>query len=165
MKNMTIYKTVQSENLVCKSNSFQETFALGQKIGGLLKQGDLIALEGDLGSGKTCFTKGIAIGLGVPRDTIITSPTFSLINEYDGRCPFYHMDVYRLGSLSEFLATGLEDYFYQEGVVCLEWADYWPEILPPWSLKVRLSIIDESSRKLVFSGEHPRSKELLRKIE
>ncbi len=122
----------------------------------------VIALVGELGSGKTCFTKGLALGLGVSPDTIITSPSFSLINEYEGRHTLFHLDVYRLESLSDFLSAGLEEYFYQDGVVVMEWADRWPEILPEWKLEVGFVIIDHSLRKITLSGNHYRAVEILK---
>lgn len=144
--------------------SDQETIHLGQELGKVLKEGDVVALAGDLGSGKTWFTKGLALGLGVSPDTIITSPSFALINEYEGRHTLFHLDVYRLDSLAEFLSAGLEEYFYRDGVVVMEWADRWPEILPEWKLKVRFDIIEYLVRKIVFSGEHPRTVEILKDL-
>lgn len=144
--------------------SDQETIHLGQELGKVLKEGDVIALVGDLGSGKTWFTKGLALGLGVSPDTIITSPSFALINEYEGRHTLFHLDIYRLESLGDFLSAGLEEYFYRDGVVVMEWADRWPEILPEWKLKVRFVIIDYLVRKIVLSGRHPRAVEILKNL-
>lgn len=144
--------------------SDQETISLGQELGKVLKEGDLIALIGELGSGKTWFTKGLAIGLGVSPDTIITSPSFSLINEYEGRYMLFHMDVYRLESLSDFLSAGLDEYFYQDGVVAMEWADRWPEILPEWRLKAEFVILKNSLRRITLSGYHPRTVEILKNM-
>ena len=126
--------------------------------------GDVVALEGELGSGKTWFTKGLALGLGVPTETVITSPSFSLVNEHMGRHTLFHMDIYRLENLDDFLSAGLDGYFYQGGVVALEWADRWPEILPEWAIKAHISIVDEHSRKFVFSGHHSRALEILKII-
>jgi tRNA threonylcarbamoyladenosine biosynthesis protein TsaE len=144
--------------------SDQETICLGQELGKVLKDGDLIALVGELGSGKTWFTKGLAMGLGVSPDTIITSPSFSLINEYKGRYTLYHMDIYRLESLSDFLSAGLDEYFYLDGVVAMEWADRWPEILPEWRLKTEFRILKNSLRRITLSGYHPRAVEILKNI-
>ena len=127
--------------------SDDETVNLGRKLGASLGEGDVIALVGELGSGKTWFTKGIGLGLDISSDTIITSPSFSLVNEYEGRYTFFHMDGYRLESLSDFLSAGLDEYLHQDGVVALEWADRWPEILPDWNLKVEIVIVDESPEK------------------
>lgn len=156
---------MKEENITKNTFSDLETINLGQKVGTVLKKGDVIALEGGLGSGKTLFTKGLALGIGVRQDIIITSPSFSLINEYEGRHTFFHMDVYRLGSLSDFLSAGLDEYFYQNGIVTMEWADRWPEILPDWRLKVELVIVDERTRKITLSGYHPRAVKILKSIE
>jgi tRNA threonylcarbamoyladenosine biosynthesis protein TsaE len=138
--------------------------ALGRRLGEVLEADDVVALVGELGSGKTWFTKGLAIGLGVSEDTVVTSPSFTLVNEYTGRCTFFHMDVYRLGSLAEFLAAGLEDYFSETSVVAMEWGERWPEVLPPHRIWVELQIVDEEERKITMSGEHPRAMEVLKTL-
>ena len=152
--------------MIAKSVSFQtysknETIEMGRKLGALLIQGDVIALVGELGSGKTWFTKGLALGLGVGEETIVTSPSFALLNEYKGRYAFYHIDAYRLEDLDDFLLAGLEEYLYGEGVVAIEWADRWPEALPEWSVWVKISIIDDQCRQLDYSGRNDRSVEIL----
>lgn len=144
--------------------SDQETIKLGQRLGALLTDGDVVALVGELGSGKTWFTKGLALGLGVSPDMIITSPSFALVNEYEGRCTFYHMDFYRLESLSEVISSGLEEYLYKGDVVVLEWADRWPEILPERRIKVEFFIMDDHSRKITLSGFHPIATEIIEKL-
>lgn len=148
-----------------QTSSGQETINLGRKLGSLLKDGDVIALGGELGSGKTWFTKGIAVGLEVAEETVVTSPSFSLVNEYSGRCPLLHMDVYRLEGASDFLSAGLEEYFYGNGVVVMEWADRWPSILPEWRLEIKFEIVDDKTRMLTFSGNHPRAIEILKRFE
>jgi tRNA threonylcarbamoyladenosine biosynthesis protein TsaE len=156
---------MSKEVLIVRTVSDDETIKLGQRTGVALTAGDVIALEGELGSGKTWFTKGLALGLGIPRDTVITSPSFSLMNAYEGRHPFFHMDAYRLNSLSEFLEAGFQDYFHQNGIVAMEWADRWPDILPEWRLRVEFLICDETSREIRFSGRHPRALEIIKEIE
>lgn len=146
------------------SGSDGETIELGRKLGNALRQSDVIALVGDLGSGKTWFAKGVGLGLGIPADVVITSPSFSLVNEYEGRYTLFHMDGYRLESLSDFLAAGLDEYLYQEGVVIMEWADRWPEILPDWNVKVEITIMNEKSREITLSGHHPRALKILEDI-
>lgn len=130
-----------------------------------MAQGDVVALVGELGSGKTWFTKGLALGLGMSPDSIITSPSFTLVNEYKARYTFYHMDLYRLESLPELLSAGLEEYLYNGGVVVLEWADRWPEILPDKRVMVQFAIIDDHQRKITFSGRHPRALEIIDSFE
>ena len=145
--------------------SDRETIKLGQKLGALLGAGDVVALVGELGSGKTWFTKGIALGLGVSPNMVVTSPSFALVNEYDATYTFYHMDLYRLESLSEFLSAGLEEYLYNGGVVAMEWADRWPEILPEQRLEVAFAIIDDCRREITLSGHHPRAIKIIESIQ
>lgn len=150
--------------LTVLTESCEQTMRVGERLGGQLGSGDLVALVGDLGSGKTWFTKGVALGLGVSKETVITSPSFALVNEHQGRHVFHHMDVYRLGSLSEFVSAGLEEYFYCGGVVAMEWADRWPEILPEWALVVNLTMISENRREISFTGHHHRSIEIIEAV-
>ena len=152
------------ETFTVITHSDKETIELGQKLGALLEDGDMVALVGELGSGKTWFTKGIALGLGISRKQVITSPSFALVNEYEGEVPFYHMDVYRLGSLSEFLSAGLGEFLHQKGVVALEWADRFPEILAEKRILVELVIMDDHRREITFSGQHSRAKKILNSI-
>lgn len=125
----------------------------------------MVALMGGLGSGKTLFTKGIALGLGLGPETIITSPSFSLINEYDCGRVFYHMDLYRLEGLSDVLLTGLEEYLHVGGVVVMEWADRWPEILPERRVEVKFEILDEQRRDITITGRHPRAVEIIERLK
>lgn len=147
------------------TTSDQETIRLARKLGALLKEGDVVALIGELGAGKTWFTKGLALGLGVPPETVVVSPSFALINEYEGRCVLFHMDAYRLEDLSAFSSAGLDEYFYQDGVVAMEWADRWPEILPEHRVEATFEILDGVSRKITLSGRHPRATEILESLE
>ena len=109
-------------SITIESNSAEETFALGQKIGERVKPGTIISLTGDLGVGKTVFTQGLAKGLGIMEP--VNSPTFTIVQVYEGgRLPFYHFDVYRIGDIEEMDEIGYEDYFYGNGVCLIEWAD------------------------------------------
>ena len=113
--------------MIIETNSEKETFELGKKIGENAKAGQIYTLTGDLGVGKTVFTQGLAAGLGITEP--VNSPTFTIVQMYeDGRLPFYHFDVYRIGDIEEI---GYEDCFYGEGVCLIEWADLIQEILPP----------------------------------
>lgn len=120
--------------IIIKTLSAAETRNLGALLGGLLQPGDVISLNGDLGAGKTCFAGGVARGLGI--DERITSPTFTLINEYDGRLPLYHLDVYRLESPEELEDLGYEEYFYGTGVTLIEWAEQVEQYLPAERLDI-----------------------------
>lgn len=109
--------------------SSEETFEFGKKMGGEARSGCVYALIGDLGVGKTVFTQGMAEGLGI--EETVSSPTFTILQVYDeGRLPFYHFDVYRIGDISEMDEIGYEDCFYGDGVCLIEWADLIEELLP-----------------------------------
>ena len=144
-----------------RTESAEETVALGQKLGRLLIEGDLVVLAGELGCGKTWFTKGIALGVGVSPDAVVTSPSFALMNEYQGKSTLFHMDVYRLENHGDFLDTGLDECFDGSGIVVMEWGDKWPEILPDCRLNVAFSILGGQSRELLMTGGHPRVIEIL----
>ena len=116
-------------NRMIETNSAEETYALGKKIGQEALPGQIYTLIGDLGVGKTVFTQGVADGLEI--DEPISSPTFTIVQVYEtGRLPFYHFDVYRIGDISEMDEIGYEDYFYGDGVCMIEWANLVQEILP-----------------------------------
>ena len=122
--------------MIYETFSTEETKALGQKIGTEALPGSVYTLIGDLGVGKTVFTQGIAEGLGITEP--ICSPTFTIVQVYEeGRMPFYHFDVYRIGDIEEMEEIGYEDYFYGEGVCMIEWANLIEEILPQkrWDIK------------------------------
>jgi len=142
------------------TTSVEKTVWLGQQLGIELISGDIIALIGDLGGGKTWITKGIAIGLEIDQNDIV-SPTFTLVNEYQGRQQIFHIDLYRLNNNIEILDLDLEDYFSREGIVIIEWADRWPGELPEEKVQVDLKMIDEHTRELEFSGNHPRAKKII----
>ncbi|MCF2642979.1 MAG: tRNA (adenosine(37)-N6)-threonylcarbamoyltransferase complex ATPase subunit type 1 TsaE [Lachnospiraceae bacterium] len=131
--------------MVYETYSAEETSALGEQIGREAKPGSVYTLMGDLGVGKTVFTQGIAKGLGITEP--ICSPTFTIVQVYEeGRIPFYHFDVYRIGDIEEMDEIGYEDYFYGNGLVMIEWANLIEEILPP----VRTEIIIEKDLEKGF---------------
>lgn len=136
------------------SRNPDETFLIGKIIGRNLMERDVVALVGDLGTGKTCLTQGIARGLGVPDEYQITSPSFTLINEYQGRMMLYHFDLYRLSRASEMDDMGYEEYLYGQGVTVIEWADKLKGILPDDTLFVFINYADENERKIVISGQN-----------
>jgi tRNA threonylcarbamoyladenosine biosynthesis protein TsaE len=146
------------------SPSVEKTMWLGQELGNQLAGGDVVALIGDLGGGKTWFTKGVALGLGIGSDSIV-SPTFTLVNEYHGIHPLYHIDLYRLTSKSDILALGLEEYLSGSGIAVIEWADRWPDELPEDTIQVALRMVNEHTRELRFSGTHPRARGVLRRLK
>ena len=115
--------------MIYETNSPEETFALAKKLGEQAKPGTVYTLTGDLGVGKTVFAQGLARGLGI--EDAINSPTFTIVQVYDeGRLPFYHFDVYRIGDIEELDEIGYEDYFYGDGVCLVEWAELIEELLP-----------------------------------
>jgi tRNA threonylcarbamoyladenosine biosynthesis protein TsaE len=130
------------------SKSIAETIKLGAKLAKKLKKGSVVALIGDLGSGKTVFTKGIAEGLGVKNARYVNSPTFVIIKEYKGKMPLYHFDLYRLDHYSSFDAMNYEEYFYDNGITVIEWADKIYKLLPPKHWEVTLAVLGETDRKI-----------------
>jgi len=132
------------------SHSAEQTRRLGERLGELLTGGDLLFFVGDLGSGKTCMIQGIGRGLGI--ETPITSPTFTLINEYVGRFKFYHIDLYRIEKIQEVFSFGLDDYLYGDGICAIEWAERADTLWPQEYLLVRPRYIDESKRGFTFTA-------------
>ena len=123
--------------MIIETNSEKETFELGKKIGENAKAGQIYTLTGDLGVGKTVFTQGLAAGLGITEP--VNSPTFTIVQMYeDGRLPFYHFDVYRIGDVEEMDEIGYEDYIYGDGVSLIEWANLIEEILPEHYTEIKI---------------------------
>ena len=121
--------------MIIETHDPEETFEVGRKIGMNAKPGQIYTLTGDLGVGKTEFTQGVAAGLGITEP--VNSPTFTIIQEYeDGRLPFYHFDVYRIGDLEEMEEIGYDDYFFGQGICLIEWAELIEEILPEKRIEV-----------------------------
>ena len=146
------------------SKSVNDTIRIGKAIAGNLEQGDIICLFGELGSGKTVLTKGVARGLGIEKNKVI-SPSFVLIREHaHAKLPLYHFDLYRLSLPQDILALGYEEYIYGKGVTVIEWADRLKYLTPPEFLKIELTLKAGSKRLLKFSAAGERYKELLEKI-
>ena len=123
--------------MIRETNSEKETYKLGLAMGREARPGEVYTLIGDLGVGKTVFTKGLAAGLGIQEP--VSSPTFTILQEYEeGRLPFYHFDVYRIGDVEEMDEIGYEDYFYGDGICLIEWADLIREILPEHYKEIRI---------------------------
>ena len=138
------------------SKSEFDTIELAQNIESEKFPNMVICLDGELGSGKTLFTKGIATALGI--EEIITSPTFSIIKEYDGELPLYHMDVYRLDGDTE--GVGIEEYFEKGGIVVIEWASTIKDILPKEYLHIKFKVVDENKRTLIITPHGSKYEEL-----
>ena len=123
--------------MIIETHDPEETFEEGRTIGMNAKPGQIYTLTGDLGVGKTVFTQGVAAGLGITEP--VNSPTFTIIQEYeDGRLPFYHFDVYRIGDLEEMEEIGYDDYFFGQGICLIEWAELIEEILPEKRIEVTI---------------------------
>lgn len=144
------------KKIICRN--IDETKKIGCKLGSLLQKGDIVCLTGDLGAGKTTLTKSIALGLDVKED--VTSPTFTIINEYDGRLPVYHFDVYRIMDIDEMYDIGYEEYFYGNGVCIVEWASQIKELIPNEHLWIEIKLgSDINNREFYIEGttEHYKS--------
>jgi tRNA threonylcarbamoyladenosine biosynthesis protein TsaE len=138
------------------SSSPEETFFIGKIIGEHLTKGDVLALMGELGTGKTCFTHGVARGIGVPDGFPITSPSFTLINEYRGRTNLYHFDLYRLQDSQDMEDLGYEEYLFGDGISVIEWADKMKDGLSEEALWISFKYLDENIREMVISGQKKR---------
>ena len=162
---MPPFSMEQEKSIQITTCSANETFVFARKIGEKLQEGDILALSGELGSGKTCFTGGLARGLGVSENYQITSPTFTLINEYPAKYKLYHFDVYRLNNYSEMEDLGYEEYFAGHGVVVIEWAEKIAQIIPQTAIFINFEYIDDSKRKITIKCPQLRLTELCMDIE
>lgn len=139
------------------SHSPEETLALGERVGQTLGPGDVVALYGDLGAGKTHFVKGVCTAWGIDEGAV-SSPTFTLVQEYAGRdFPVYHFDAYRIRQRSEFFELGYEAYFFGDGVCLVEWPERVESLLPSDTIRVRIEHVDEHTRRIFCPGIHPPS--------
>jgi tRNA threonylcarbamoyladenosine biosynthesis protein TsaE len=145
------------------SGSTQETLDIGKLISRKLKKGDIVCLFGNLGSGKTVLTKGISLGQGVDKDKV-TSPTFVILRQHQGKFPIYHFDLYRLNSPEDILDLGYEEYLFDEGISVIEWADKLGKLLPKEFLKIELLVLGEDQRKIKICPKGIRYKKLLEDI-
>lgn len=147
-------------------NNLKDTENIGKIISRCLEKGTVLCLDGDLGVGKTALTQFIAREFGV--DEYITSPTFTIIKEYDGRLPFYHMDVYRIDSEDDMYDLGYDEYIYSEGVTIIEWSHKINGILPDERINIEIQRLDDTSRIMTIDGKgkvHDRLSEELKNYE
>lgn len=145
------------ELLPCETASVEETVSLGAEIARRLRGGDVVALYGDLGSGKTVLTRGIGSHLGIPAREI-NSPTYTLLHEYSsGSIPLYHFDAYRIESLEEFFDLGYEEYFFGDSVCVVEWADRVEALLPAAAVRLRIEHAGEHHRSVRACSDEPAS--------
>ncbi|MDR0386726.1 MAG: tRNA (adenosine(37)-N6)-threonylcarbamoyltransferase complex ATPase subunit type 1 TsaE [Treponema sp.] len=145
--NWTIPADSPSETTIV-SGSPEETVAAGERLAGILKPGSVVALRGKLGAGKTCFTKGIARFLGIEEE--VTSPTYTIVSEYGGKIPLYHIDAYRLKGDDDFTALGGEEIIFGRGVSVIEWSERIPESIPAGAVIVELEILSGERRKITI---------------
>jgi tRNA threonylcarbamoyladenosine biosynthesis protein TsaE len=138
------------------SRSWEETFALGMRLSPMLAKGDVVALNGPLGAGKTCFAKGIALGLGIEEE--LTSPSYAIICEYEclagnEKLPFYHIDAYRLEGNDDFSAIGGEDIVYGNGISVIEWSERIPAFIPSGAYRIDFEIIEDNKRSVKMTKQ------------
>lgn len=146
------------------TTSAEQTWRIGEMLGARLGAGDTVCLYGDLGAGKTSFSYGIAQGVEVKTD-YVTSPTFTFVNEYAGRVPFYHIDLYRLKGPDELENIGFDEYIESDGVTVIEWAERAEDELPAEGLSIYLSYVDENSREIGFLAEGARYQKILDELK
>jgi tRNA threonylcarbamoyladenosine biosynthesis protein TsaE len=137
-----------------------EMQALGERLGAALRAGDVIALVGTLGAGKTTFVQGLARGAGVPAERHVASPTFSLVNEHQGRVSLVHADLYRINDRAELLELGLDDVF-ERAAVAVEWLDRFPDAAPADRLELAIAIEPDGARTVTLTAAGPRSSALM----
>ncbi len=150
--------------VVFQTKSALETIRVGRDIGRRLLIGDVVALVGELGAGKTQFIKGLAAGVGIENSAYVSSPSFTLIHEYPGQMPFYHIDLFRLGKEQEAEELGLEDYFLGRGITAIEWADRIPSLLPKELLFISIVYVDKNMRSLEIVGKGKRYENLIKEL-
>ena len=137
----------------------------GAKLGKLLQGGEIVALIGDLGTGKTCFVRGVAQGLDVGSDVWIRSPTFTLINEYHGRLPVYHIDLYRVETRSHLEGLNLREYLYSDGVSLIEWFEHLPLGEVDERLELRMAYANGAKRELMFTAHGERYERIIESLK
>ena len=149
-------------NLTIITKSPEETKNLGKEVSKLTKPGDLLAFYGELGVGKTCFIQGISQGLKVK--DYVTSPSFTIINEYQGKIPIYHFDLFRLDNAEEILELGYKEYFYGEGLTVIEWAEKIEQLLPKEHLEIEIKFKDRYQRTISFISQGDRFNKFLEEL-
>lgn len=144
-------------------NGVEETWKLGAKLAACLKAGDIICLCGDLGAGKTTFVKGVAKKLKINPDDV-RSPTFVIMNIYDGKLPVYHFDLYRLDEITEIQAIGYDEFLYGDGVSFIEWSERFGSLHPEEFLKIEINHKTETSRQFIISAQGERYQKIIEKL-
>lgn len=143
------------------TRSARQTMSWGSRLGRLLKGGEIIALIGELGAGKTCFVRGVTSGLDVGEKAWIRSPSFTLINEYHGRLPVYHIDLYRVEGRAQLEGLNLREYLYSDGASLIEWFEHLPADEVDEYLEVRIAYVNSSKRELTFTSHGERYEKII----
>jgi len=154
---------VNSKSLHVESRSEEETSLFASRLAELVRPGDVLRLNGPLGAGKTRLVQGLAASLGCTAD-FVASPTFTLVHEYDGPLPVFHVDAYRLRDSDEFQELGGEELMNLGGVLCVEWAERIADLLPSDSLAIQIDVTGETSRRFELSAEEGRGAEIIASI-
>lgn len=154
-----------SPRICVRSPDAAATQRWGERLGTLLRPGDVVALRGPLGAGKTCFVQGVARGLGVDPSLSVTSPTFTLVGEYPARIPLRHADFYRIESEERLFEIGFDDLLDGRGALLVEWAERWPNALPSDCLEVQIEPLESGERELTFSARGARAEALCGQLE
>jgi len=150
--------------VVILSHSPERTEAIGRTLGALLHKGSFLALFGDLGGGKTCFTRGVVASLAPASADLVASPTYAIMNEYPGPLPVYHFDFYRLASGDDIVELGFDDYFQGDGVCIAEWSERLGTMLPSDHLSITFEHNGDDKRRIVIQAQGPDSLTLLNKL-
>lgn len=146
------------------SRSWRQTMNVGRKLGKLAQGGEIIGLIGELGAGKTCFVRGVTEGADVDKETWVRSPTFTLINEYQGRLPVYHIDLYRVGDRAEFEGLNLREYLYADGISLIEWFEYLPAQEVDEYLEVKIAHAGANQREILMVAHGERYDRLVEEM-
>jgi tRNA threonylcarbamoyladenosine biosynthesis protein TsaE len=155
----------REETWKIRSQNSEETLRLGMILGEMLSPGSVVALQGELGSGKTVFAKGVARGLGISDETEVTSPSFVLVNEYRGRLPVFHVDLYRLEKASQMEDLGYEEFIFGDGVTLVEWPEKAGHLLPEDRIDVHMKWTGEEEREISLRTRGRRMEGLLRHLD
>ena len=147
--------------LALTTSSSNETEELGRQLGSILTRGTFIALHGELGSGKTCFTRGVVATAAPGSAHLVASPTFAIMNEYPGALPIYHFDFYRLSGCHEIAELGFEEYFQDDGICIAEWSERLGELLPPDYMSITFEHAGDDQRHIIFEANGPETESLL----
>lgn len=157
--------TSRPDQLELQSNSPEQTEQLGQKLGTLLTSGDVVALSGELGGGKTCFVRGIVAAMSPENASQVSSPTFAILNEYSGNTAIYHYDCYRLHGVDDALEMGLDEQLEGTGICLIEWPDRINTLLPKEHLAINFRYVDDQARAITLQGYGTRGSSLLKQLQ